>query len=182
MQRQFFIITLALALCAPFAAAQASTQTSAPTANSTILKATEAAALLPPAVFFRGQSASVQARNSAGIRLSKDALLLVTLVDTSGYSTSVQQKYQAYLITESPVMIGGHRLPAGAYGCGFIANNQFVMMDIGAHDLFTTASTHDAALHRPTPLQILAAPDGHGFRLYAGRNFVEIKTASGGTQ
>lgn len=170
MLRRFLIITLALALCAPLAFAQAT----APSANPTILKATEAGALLPPSVFFRGQSASIQARNSAGIRLSKDALLLAALVDTSGYSSSVQQKYQAYLITESPVVIGGHRLAPGAYGCGFIANNQFVVMDIGAHDLFTTASTRDAALHRPTPLQILSSPDGHSFRLYAGRSFIEI--------
>src|SRR6185312_9228064 len=119
-------IALSLSLFAPLALAQAT----ASSANSTILKATEAGALLPSSVFFRGQSASIQARNSAGIRLSKDALLLAALVDTSGYSSSVQQKYQAYLITESPVVIGGHRLAPGAYGCGFIANNQFVVMDI----------------------------------------------------
>ena len=170
MLRRLLPLALSLSLFAPFALAQVT----AASANSTILKAAEAGALLPPSVFFRGQSASIQARNSAGIRLSKDALLLAALVDTSGYSSSVQQKYQAYLITEAPVVIGGHRLAPGAYGCGFIANNQFVVMDIGAHDLFTTASTHDAALHRPTPLQILPSPDGHSFRLYAGRSFVEI--------
>lgn len=170
MIRRLLTLALSLSLCAPIVLAQAT----ASSANSTILKAAEAGALLPPSVFFRGQSASIQTRNSAGIRLSKDAFLLAALVDTSGYSSSVQQKYQAYLITESAVTIGGHPLAPGAYGCGFIANNQFVVMDIGAHDLFTAASTHDAALHRPTPLQILPSPDGHSFRLYAGRNFVEI--------
>jgi hypothetical protein len=174
MLRRLLPLALSLAICAPLALAQATPSTT----NSAILKASEAGAILPPSVFFRGQSASIQARNSAGIRLSKDALLLAALVDTSGYSSSVQQKYQAYLITESPIMIGGHRLNPGAYGCGFIANDQFVVMDIGAHDLFTTTSTRDAALHRPTPLQILPAPDGHSFRLYAGRNFVEISSSS----
>lgn len=178
MLRRFLTLALSVALCAPFALSQTTTSGSA----STILKAADAGAVLPPAVFFRGQSASIQARNSAGIRLSKDALLLTALVDTSGYSSSVQQKYQAYLITESPVLIGGHRLTPGAYGCGFIANNQFVVMDIGGHDLFTVASVHDAVLHRPTPLQILPAPQGHSFRLYAGRNYVEISIPSGSAQ
>lgn len=178
MLRRLLTIALSLTLCAPLALAQAT----APSASPSILRAAEAGTLLPQSVFFRGQSASIQARNSAGIRLSKDALLLTALVDTSGYSSSVQQKYQAYLITESPVMIGGHRLAPGAYGCGFIANDQFVVMDIGAHDLFVTSSTRDGALHRPTPLQILPSPDGHSFRLYAGRSFVEITVPAGSAQ
>ena len=147
-----------------------------------LLNATEAGALLPPSVFFRGQSATIQARNSGGVQFSKDAILLATLVDTSGYSSAVQQKYQAYLITESTIEIDGHRLAPGAYGCGFIANDQFIVMDIGGHDLFTAKSTHDANLRRPTPLQILPAPDAHSWRLYAGRSFVEFALAPSAAQ
>jgi hypothetical protein len=171
------IFNLALTLSLAFAPGLALAQSPSPAGASTILNASEAGAILPPSVFFRGQSASIQARNSAGIRFSKDALLLATLVDTSGYSSAVQQKYQAYLITESPIEIGGHRLAPGAYGCGFIAGNTFIVMDIGGHDLFTTTSTRDTALSRPTPLQIRSAPASHGYRLYAGRNFVELSPA-----
>ncbi len=138
----------------------------------TILNASETGKIIPATVFFQGQSASVQDRNSAGIRFGKESLLLVALVDTSGYSSSVQQKYQAYLITQEPIEIGGHRLVPGAYGCGFIANNKFIVMDIGAHELFTVQSAHDTELHRPTPLQIL--PSGNHYRLYEGRNYVEL--------
>lgn len=179
MFRRLLTVAIAFALvCTPFALSQSA----APASNPEILNAAAAEAVLPSSVYFRGQSASIQARNSAGIRLSKDALLLTALVDTSGYSSSVQQKYQAYLITESPVEIGGHPLSAGAYGCGFIADNKFVVMDIGGHDLFTVASTHDAELRRPTPLQILAASAARTYRLYAGRNFVEISTAAANIQ
>jgi len=178
LRRLLSAATVLAFLCAPFAISQAG----APNPDSPILKAAEAGSILPPAVFFRGQSASIQARNSAGIHLSKDALLLVALVDTSGYSSSIQQKYQAYLITESSIEIGGHRLAPGAYGCGFIANNQFIVMDIGGHDLFTVGSKHDAELRRPTPLQILPSSSANFFRLYAGRNFVELTPASGALQ
>ncbi len=164
----------AAAICALLLApAQIICQTSdAAAASSPILSATEAGRILPSSVFFQGQSATVQARNSSGIRFGKESFLLVTLVDTSGYSTSIQQKYQAYLITQEPIEIGGHRLAPGAYGCGFIAGSKFVVMDIGAHDLFTVSSMHDAALRRPTPLQIL--PSGNHYRLYEGRSYVEL--------
>ena len=181
MPRQLLTATLFLSLASMPIASTAQTSSPAPAAASTepkTLNATEAAAILPATVYFRGQSASIQARNSGGVRFSKDALFLVALVDTSGYSSSVQEKYQAYLITESAIEIGGHRLAPGAYGCGFIANDQFIVMDIGGHDLFTVKSTRDPDLHRPTPLQVLAAPAPHTYRLYAGRNFVEFALAS----
>jgi hypothetical protein len=138
------------------------------------LTASEAAKILPGTVFFRGQSAPIQARNSGGVQFNKDALLLVTLVDTAGYSSSVQEKYQAYLITEASIDIGDHRLQPGAYGCGFVAGNTFVVMDIGGHDLFSIHSARDAALHRPTPLQVLPVPNGTGYRLYVGRDYIDF--------
>jgi hypothetical protein len=130
-------------------------------------------------VFFQGKTAPVQGRNSGGIRFEDKSLMLVSLVDTSGYSSQVQEKYQAYLITESPLDIDGHRLSPGAYGCGFISSG-FIVMDIGGHDLFTANATRDGDLRRPTPLQVMAAPDGPGkYRLYAGRNFVSFRLATG---
>jgi hypothetical protein len=150
------------------------TESAATTNGARTLTATEAAKFLPDAVFFRGQSAPIQARNSGGVQFNKDALLLITLVDTAGYSSSVQEKYQAYLITEAPIDIDGHRLPPGAYGCGFVAGNAFIVMDIGGHDLFSARSVKDITLHRPTPLQVLPAPDGTGYRIYAGRDYVDF--------
>jgi hypothetical protein len=139
-----------------------------------VLTAAEAVKFLPNTVFFRGQSAPIQARNSGGVQFAKDALLLITLVDTAGYSSSVQEKYQAYLITEAPIVVEGHRLDPGAYGCGFLAANTFVVMDIGGHDLFSVRSTKDADLRRPTPLQVLPSPGGVGYRLYIGRDYVNF--------
>jgi hypothetical protein len=148
-------------------------------AEAKVLAAPEAAKFLPDAVFFRGQSAPIQARNSGGVQFSKDALFLVALVDTAGYSSSVQEKYQAYLITETPIDIEGHRLQPGAYGCGFLADNAFIVMDLGGHDLFSVRSTKDADLRRPAPLQVLPSSADAGYRLYVGRNYVKFSpTAS----
>lgn len=147
---------------------------SAATTGAKTLTAAEAAKFLPATVFFRGQSAAIQSRNSGGVQFAKDALLLVALVDTAGYSSSVQEKYQAYLITEASIDIEGHTLSPGAYGCGFITGSSFVVMDIGGHDLFSAPAAKDATLRRPTPLQILPAPGGTGYRLYVGRDFIDF--------
>jgi hypothetical protein len=139
-----------------------------------ILHAAEAAKVLPDAVFFRGQSASVQARNSAGIHFSDDMYVLMTLVDNSGYSSGIQQKYQAYFITEVPLDFSGNALKPGAYGVG-IVKDHFIVMDIAAHDLFTAPVVHDAELKRPTPLQL--DTDGDHYRLYFGRDYVSFAQA-----
>lgn len=147
--------------------------------ETSVLKPAEVAGILPATVFFQGKTASVQGRNSGGIRFADKSLMLVSLVDASGYSSQVQEKYQAYLITESALDIDGHRLAPGAYGCGFVSSG-FVVMDIGGHDLFTAHTIRDEDLRRPTPLQIMGAPNEPGaYRLYAGRNFVIFRIATG---
>src|SRR5215813_14134027 len=146
----------------------------AQSAAPTILHAAEAAKLLPDAVFLRVQSASVQKRNSAGIRFSDDMFVLTSLVDNSGYSSGVQQKYQAYFITEVPLDFSGQTLKPGAYGVG-IVKDHFIVMDIGAHDLFTAPVIHDTELKRPSPLQLNA--DGDHYRLYFGRDYVSFAQA-----
>ena len=156
-----------------------SQQTDAPSAAASatvgILSSDETIRLMPSVVFFKGQSAPIQARNAAAVRFPSKALLLAALVDTSGYSSQIQERYQAYLIAEQAVSIDGHSLPAGAYGLGFLPGDSFVVMDIGGRDLFTAHSTPDPAMRRPRPLQIL--PDvtrPNEYRLYEGRSFVAI--------
>jgi len=136
-----------------------------------ILKPADMQKLLPAAVFYRGQSAPVQLRNSGGVKFADGYFVLATLVDTSGYSSGVAAKYQAYFIDEVPISIGGKKLAPGAYGVGFIDGNKFVVTDIGAHDVFTVDSTTDSAMKRPMPLQVIADP-AHGYRLYSGRQYV----------
>jgi hypothetical protein len=139
--------------------------------GDTILKPADAQKLLPASVYYKGQSATTQLRNSGGVKFADGLYVLTTLVDTSGYSSDVAAKYQAYFITETPLKIGGQSLPAGIYGIGFIGGDKMVVTDVGAHDVFTVTSATDAGLKRPLPLQIASDPAG-GFRIYAGRRYV----------
>jgi hypothetical protein len=148
----------------------------AATAQGTILHAPEASKLLPDAVYFAGKSANTQLRNSAAIRFSEDRYTLAVLVDTSGYSSAVQEKYQGYLLTEVPLEIGGHSLPPGSYGVGFVGNH-FAVMDIGNHDLLQAPATHDDSMQHPLPLQILEGASPGSYRLCFGRNSVDFRRA-----
>lgn len=141
-----------------------------------VLKAAEVGnKLFPEKVFFRGQLANVQARNSAAVRYSDEMLVMAALVDASGYSSGLKEKYQGYLITEAPIEIGGQTLKPGSYGFGFIEGNKLVVMDVGANDVCQVTSTKDEAIKHPVPLQMVTGSAAGTYRLYKGRDYVEFK-------
>jgi hypothetical protein len=139
--------------------------------GATVLKPADLQKLLPASVYYRGQSAITQLRNSGGVKFADGYYVLATLVDTSGYASDVASKYEAYFIAEVPLKIGGENLPAGVYGTGFTANNKFVVTDVGGHDVLALDCGNDTVIKRPVPLQVMVNPGG-GYRLYYGRKYV----------
>src|SRR5208283_3143727 len=114
-------------------------------AKEAVLKAADITPkILPERVFFRGQTATTQLRNAGGVRYADGFLVLATLVDSSGYSTGLREKYQGYLISEVTIEIGGQTLKPGAYGFGFLEGNKLAVMDLGSNDLLQVASTKDS--------------------------------------
>lgn len=151
---------------------------SVPTGKTTILKASDInATLFPEKVFFRGKVAPTELRNTGGVHFADGLYFLAGLVDNSGYSTGIKEKYQAYLLTEVPLEIGGQHVSPGAYGFGFLQGGKFVLMDLGARDLFQVDSHHDADMKRPVPFQVIAGSAADTYLLYSGRNSVEIRRA-----
>ena len=150
---------------------------SAPVKEGILTAADVGNKLLPEKVFFRGQLAPVQARNTGGVRYADGFLVFAGLVDSSGYSTGIREKYQACLINEVAIEIGGQTLKPGAYGIGFLDGGKFVVMDIGANDVLQVGSVKDSEMKRPVPLQFLEAGGAGGYRLYHGRDYVEFHRA-----
>jgi len=141
-------------------------------AGDTVLKPADLQKLLPAAVYYRGQTATTQLRNSGGVKFADGYYVLATMADTSGYSTEVASKYQAYFIVEVPLKVNGQSLAAGVYGIGFV-DGKFLVTDVGAHDVLTANVAQDANLKRPMPLEVKADPAG-GYRIYAGRKYVSF--------
>jgi len=172
------LLASALLAAVPFSYARQQTASKEAPAKDSILKAADVGdKLLPEKVFFRGQIAPVQARNTAGVRYADGFFVLAGLVDSSGYSTGIKEKYQAYFINEVPLEIGGQALKPGVYGVGFVEGNKFVVMDISASNVFQVNSAKDVDMKRPVPLQITAASGEGNYRLYHGRDYVELHRA-----
>jgi hypothetical protein len=138
-----------------------------------LLSADELKTTVPADFFFRGQKAPTQLRNSAGFQRADGKVTLASLVDVSGYSTALQQKYQGMLITEVALNIGGSELKPGQYGFGFSADGRFVVIDVANNDALSVPSQTEQALQHAVPLKLVE--DGTGYKLYAGKKWVEIK-------
>lgn len=146
--------------------------TPAHAATANILDRAAAAKIMPATVFFRGQTAPTQGRNSCGVHFANGKYMLAALVDTSGYATEVKQKYQGYLLTEVPLDLGGHHLGPGAYGFGFLGKKRFVVLNIGGEQVMES-SWHAFVGKHPVPLEVLPAKGG--YQLCSGRECVDFR-------
>ncbi len=128
--------------------------------------------IVPSSFYFAGQSAETQMRNAAAARVGKDRFVIVGLVDTSGYSTEIIGKYEGFLITDSPVKIGGQTLNTGAYGFGFAKNGKVNIFDLSSKQILSVKTTEDAEMKRPRPLTMVKTDAG--IKLYKGKIYVVI--------
>ena len=109
---------------------------------------------MPATYFFRGQSAPVQLRNAVGFRNKNDRFVLASLVDTSGYSTDIQEKYQGLFITEVKLKIGEAFLAPGSYGFGF-KDGKFLILDVAADEILSVPFKTDDSIAHPVPLKLM---------------------------
>ncbi len=166
--------------CLPPSLAQGPPANPAPTIAATlptgILSPEATEKLLPSSILFKGQLAPVQARNSGAMRLPNGAMIVASLVDSSGYSSGVRERFQFFLYTEVPLQLSADKtLPAGFYGAGFLANNTMTVLDVASHDLLSLPTLSDPNLHRPRPLQLLHDSAADEDRLYLGRSYIVIR-------
>jgi hypothetical protein len=174
MKKSRFAILFALTLTMlGSAVSQRSTDALPPEQAPHVLTGDELKKAVPAEYFFRGQKAPVQLRNAVGFQRADGKMALAALVDASGYSTAIQQKYQGLLITESKLNVGGTDLAPGQYGFGFTADGKFVVMDVANNDVLSAAYQTDPALPHAVPLKLLE--DGAGYKLYAGKKWIALK-------
>jgi len=159
--------TLSLAIALLVVAGSATAQE-----RATVLTGAELTRVVPTGFYFQGLSAPTQMRNAAAARFGTTRHVIAGLVDTSGYSADVREKYVGFLITDSDIALNGKSLPAGAYGFGFANEGKITVMDLAGKDLLSVAITNDKDLRRPRPLTMTA--DAGGVRLYSGKNYVVI--------
>jgi hypothetical protein len=127
--------------------------------------------------YLEGLAIPVQKRNT--VLLKKGEMrVLVGLLDTSGYSTDIQQKYIGMFITEGDLEVGGQKLSMGSYGFGLQTGEgqegALLLYDLAGRKAGQAPVAHDQELRGPRPLQVIADQDRPA-RLYLGRHWVELK-------
>lgn len=140
--------------------------------KSEVLTQSASSKIVPSSFYFAGQSAPTQMRNSAVVRVGKDRHVVVGLVDSSGYSTEISGKYEGFIITDSPINLGGKELATGAYGFGFLTEGKLRIFDLSGKELMVVDTLTDKDIKRPRPLMMSVAADG--VRFYKGKNYAVV--------
>jgi hypothetical protein len=128
--------------------------------------------VVPPGFYFEGLSAPTQMRNTAAARFGANRYVIAGLVDTSGYAADVRAKYEGFLITDSPITIGGSELATGAYGFGFTKDGKLNILDLAGNQILSVSTTKDSSMKRPRPLMM--TKDADGVRFYNGKDYALI--------
>jgi hypothetical protein len=121
-------------------------------------------AAFPKDFYLEGNAIPTQKRNAALVKTPGGAQLLLGLLDTSGYSSQVQEKYLGMLINAGSVSVCGEKLGVGSYGFGLIkpaghtdASATFVLYDQAGKKVCQCSAEKDTKLTRPSPLHVAAS-------------------------
>lgn len=125
--------------------------------------------------YLEGNAIPTQKRNTVILKGTDGARMVFGLLDTTGYSAEIQQKYVGMMIVERKLTLGGAAIGVGAYGFGLEkptpaeGPGKLMVYDVGGNKVLGVAAQYDAALAQPVPLQFTNG------RLYLGRHWVEVK-------
>jgi len=136
---------------------------------------------LPKDFYLEGNAIPTQPRNAAMVKTPVGARVIFALMDTTGYSSQIQQKYIGMLITEGRLLICARQVRVGSYGFGLEKpaatsdeDAKFLLYNQAGRKVAECAAKKDNALAQPTPLQVVVKK-GEPLRLYLGRYWLEVK-------
>jgi hypothetical protein len=136
---------------------------------------------VPDRFYLETNAIPVQKRNAAFLVAPGGSHILFALLDTSGYSTMVQEKFKGMIITEGKVSVEGDKLSAGSYGFGVVIPSdtaeqtaKVILYNQAGEKLTVLTAKKDTQLKRPVPLQVVVEKGGTA-KLYLGRHWLELK-------
>jgi len=136
---------------------------------------------IPNDFYLEGNRIPVEKRNAVLLKTPGGARLVLGLIDTSGYSSQIKQKYTGMAITEGAVSVCGVSLKVGSYGFGLEKpattggeEAKFHLYNQAGESVGECAAKKDGALKQPKPLNVVLSKEA-GARLYLGRYFLELK-------
>ena len=135
---------------------------------------------VPAQFYLEGNAIPTEKRNTTLVESPSGSRLLAGLIDTTGYTSQIQQKYIGMLISEGGISVCGNAVPVGSYGIGLHkpaatsdADAGFTLFNQAGGKVISCDSKKDAKLASPRPLQVVVG-EGNSARLYLGRYWVEL--------
>ena len=136
---------------------------------------------IPNDFYLEGNRIPVEKRNAALLKTPAGARLVLALIDTTGYSSQVKQKYIGMVITEGQVSMCSVPLSVGSYGFGLekpapigTEDAKFFLYNQAGEKIGECAAKKDSAVKQPKPLNIVLNKQA-GARLYLSRYFLDLK-------
>lgn len=136
---------------------------------------------IPADFYLEGNHIPVEKRNAVLLKNPAGARVVFGLLDTTGYSSQIQQKYVGMLITETKIAVCGNAIGVGSYGFGLerpaatsTADAPFRLYNQAGEKVAECAAKKDDAVKQPKPLTV-ATPKGGPARLYLGKYVIDIK-------
>jgi hypothetical protein len=135
---------------------------------------------LPKDFYLEGNAIPTQERNAALLKTPEGARVLFALIDTTGYSSRIKEKYMGMLITEGKLSVCGISVGVGSYGFGLDrpappsnAEAKFMLYNQAGQRLGECGAKRDETIKQPRPLS--AVVSGGSARLYLGRYELPLK-------
>jgi hypothetical protein len=136
---------------------------------------------VPADFYLEGNRIPVEKRNAALLKDAKGGRVVLGLIDTTGYSSQIQQKYIGMLITEIKISVCGNAMGVGSYGFGLErpaatsnADAPFRIYNQAGEKVGECAAKKDDSVKQPKPLEVATAKAGPA-KLYLGKYVIELK-------
>jgi len=136
---------------------------------------------LPTDFYLEGNHIPVEKRNAAMLKNATGKRVVLALIDTTGYSSQIKQKYIGMLITETELSVCGNTIGVGSYGFGLErpaatsdADAPFKLYNQAGDKVGECAAKKDDSIKQPRPLAVTTAKDAPA-KLYLGKYVIEIK-------
>jgi len=121
---------------------------------------------VPKDFYLEGNAIPVEKRNTVLLNTPSGARVLVGLIDTTGYSSQIQQKYIGMVIAEAPITACSIDLPVGSFGFGLEkpapegqGSANFLVYDQAGKQVGNCSAEADKGLKQPRPLQVTKGSD-----------------------
>jgi hypothetical protein len=134
---------------------------------------------MPKDFYLEGNAIPTEKRNAALLKTPEGKRVMVALIDTTGYSSQIKQKYIGMMIAEGAFSVCGQQVAVGSYGFGLDkptppsdADATFHFYNQAGDKLFDCAAKKDTTAAQAQPLKVTTTG---GAKLFLGKYWLELK-------